>query len=228
MSTFQPLTERQTQVYRFIVDYARKQGKPPTIAEIGRHLGLRSTNSVHKLVVALEAKGRVRRTPHAARGLEIVDDADAPTPFADDPPGVLMLKATEGVGRRARALTSDMAEHPLPRSRRPLVVDPSLLPEDVDLDACIGVVAGDDGMHGIGIYKGDRVIVEEAEWAHIPNGALVAAIFYDLVVVRRFEYANGRLHFHASSKTYTDESPRPDDAEFFVIGRALTVLRSLG
>jgi repressor LexA len=221
------LTERQNQVYEFLRAYVRQQGRPPTIKEVGQALGLRSTNGVHKLLVALEAKGYVRRRPHEARGLELVDDED-PYAFEEEPPGVLMLKQKEGSGRRARVLTSANAQHPLPRSRRSLLVDPALLPDDADLDECLGVVAGDDGMNGAGVRKGDLVVVAEADWRQIRNGSTVAALFDDRLVLRRFELANGRLHFRAADRTYADESARTDDPEFFVVGRALAVMRKLG
>lgn len=218
------LTERQNQVFEFLRDFVRRNGKPPTIKEIGASLGIRSTNGVHKMLVVLETKGYITRTPHEARGIEIVGEE---TYDADEPPGVLMLKLKEGVGRRARLMTSETADHPLPRSRRPLLLDPSLLPDDVDLDECLGVVAGDDGMNGAGVRKGDLVVVEERSWRHVPNGALAAALFYDRVVIRRFEFANDRLHFRSADRTYADESARPDDPEFFVIGRALAMMRPL-
>lgn len=218
------LTERQNQVYEFLRTYVRRSGKPPTIKEIGAHLDIKSTNGVHKMLVVLETKGYINRTKHEARGIEIVDDVG----YADDePPGVLMLKLKEGAGRRARLMTSETADHPLPRSRRPLLLDPSLVPDDVDLDDCLGVIVSDDGMNGAGVRKGDLVIVEEMDWSDIPNGALAAVLFYDHVVVRRFEFVNARLHFRAADRTYADESARPDDAEFFVIGRALAMMREL-
>lgn len=218
------LTERQNQVYEFLRDSIRRNGKPPTIKEVGQSLGISSTNGVHKMLVVLETKGYITRTPHEARGIEIVGEAG----YADDePPGVLMLKLKEGVGRRARLMTSETADHPLPRSRRPLLLDPSLLPDEVDLDDCLGVVVGDDGMNGAGVRKGDLVVVEEMDWRDVPNGSLAAVLFFDKVVVRRFEYVNDRLHFRAADRTYADESVRPDHPEFFVIGRALAMMRTL-
>lgn len=220
------LTERQNQVYEFLRSYVRAQGKPPTIKEIGRHLGIRSTNGVHKMLVALETKGYVKRTPHEARGLEIIGEESA-LAFDDEPPGVLMLKLKEGIGQRARRLMSDNASHPLPRSRRQVLLDPTLLPDDTDLDECLAVVAGDDGMNGAGVRKGDLVIVHEADWRSVPNGALVAVLFFDRLVIRQFELANNRLHFRAADRTYADEAVRTDDPEFFVVGRALSMMRKL-
>ena len=220
------LTQRQDQVFEFIRDAINHNGKPPTIKEIGRGIGVRSTNSVHKMLVVLEKKGYLRRIPNEARGIELLVGEE--TYSAAEPPGVLMLKDVEGTGRRVRKLTAEGAAHPLPRSlRQPLLLDPSLVPEGVDLDGCLGVVAGDDGMNGAGVWKGDLVVVEERPWGEIPNGALVAALFHDRVVIRRFEFANDRLHFRVADRSYADESARPDDQEYFVIGRALVMMRSL-
>lgn len=221
----QRLTERQNQVFEFIRDSVRRNGKPPTFKEIGQNLGISSSNGVHKMMVVLETKGYITRTPHEARGIEIVGEERSYA--ADEPPGVLMLKLKEGVGRRSRLMTSETADHPLPRSRRPLLVDPSLIPEDVDLDDCLGVIASDDGMNGDGIHKGDLVIVEEAHWRDVPDGAVAAILFYDRVVLRRFSRVNDRLRFKPADRTYSEETVRPDDPEFFVIGRALAVMRSL-
>ncbi len=218
------LTERQNQVFEFIRTHIRTVGKPPTIKEIGRGVSIGSTNGVHKMLVVLETKGYITRTPNVARGIDLVGE----DPYASaDLPSVLALKLQEGVGKRARRLTSEAAAHPLPRSRQPLVVDPSLIPDDVDLDDCLGVVASDDGMNGAGVRKGDRVIVEEAAWQDVPNGSLAAVLFYDRVVIRRFEYVNQRLHFRAADRTYADESAGPEDLEYFVIGRALAMMRTL-
>ncbi len=218
------LTERQNQVYEFLRDFVRRRGKPPTIKEVGESLGIKSTNGVHKMLVVLERKGYITRTPNEARGLQIVDDVGL---GGEEPPGVLMLKLTEGAGRRQRKMTSETAEFPLPRSRRPLLVDPGMLPDRVDLEHCVGVVAGDDGMNGEGIRKSDLLVVEECDWRDIPNGATVAVLFYDRLVIRRFEFANNRLHFRAADRSYVDETVRPDDREFFVIGRALAMMRPL-
>ncbi len=218
-----PLTERQTQVFEFIRSYVRSEGRPPTLAEIGRGLHIASSNGVHRLVVALEAKGYVTLRPNEARGLSLADDEGT----GGEAPSVLMLKASEGAGKRTRPLTSDIAEHPLPRSRRTLVVDPSLLDDDTDLESCIGVGAGDDGLLGDGIRKGDLLVVEEAEWTHIPTGALVAVLFYNRVVARRFEHVNGRLHFRVSNRTFSDQNARADDPEFFVLGRVVAMMRRL-
>lgn len=221
------LTERQNQVYEFLRVYIGTNGKPPTIKEIGTHLGIRSTNGVHKMIVALEKKGYLRRARHEARGISLIGGEHDPFSDEGEVPGIPLLKMKEGAGRRARPLTSETAEFPLPRSRQQLMVDPKLLPEDIELEALLIVTAGDDGMSLNGIRKGDVLVVEEMDPYDLPPRALVAVLLYDRLVIRQLEVANRRFHFRSPDRTYSDESADPDDTGTFVIGRVLAVMRRL-
>ena len=211
------LTERQNQVFEFIRSHARDAGRPPTIVEIGRHLGLRSSNGVHKLLVALEAKRYIERVRHEARGITIVDDDAPASAFDDGPPSVFM----------PRTVSSAVAARPLLRGRQPVLVDPRVLPRGVALDDCLALFVGDDGMNGDGIRKSDIVVVEEIGWSDIPNGTTVAVLFDTRVAVRRFEAVNGRLHFRASDKTYRDETFDPKDDSCYVVGAVRALMRGL-
>lgn len=222
------LTERQNQVYEFLRVYIRTNGKPPTIKEIGTHLSIRSTNGVHKMIVALEKKGYIRRARHEARGISLVGGEHDPFSDEGEVPGIALLKMKEGAGRRARALTSETADYPLPRSRQQLMVDPKLLPDDAELESLLIVTAGDDGMSQEGIWKGDVLVVEEMDPFDLPPRALIAVLFYDRLVIRRFEVANRRFHFRSPDRTYSDESADPDDTGYFVLGKVLAVMRKLG
>ena len=217
MAVRERLTERQNQVFEFIRAHVRDAGRPPTIAEIGGQLGLRSTNGVHKLLVALEAKGYIERVRHEARGITLLDD-DAPVfAFDDGPPSVFM----------PRAVTSAVAERPLARGRVQILVEPRILARGVVLDDCLAVIVGDDGMNADGIRKGDVVVVEEAAWTDIPNATPVVVLFDDRVVVRRFDAANGRLHFRAPDKTYRDEIFDPADDRCYVVGPVRALMRKV-
>lgn len=63
------LTARQEQVLRFIVEYLRKEGAPPTLQEIGEALGIRSLRGVTDHLEALERKGYIERLSGSARGI---------------------------------------------------------------------------------------------------------------------------------------------------------------
>ncbi|MBI4892568.1 MAG: hypothetical protein HY821_18225 [Acidobacteria bacterium] len=73
------LTDRQQQIYDFILDFRRSNGCSPSIPEIQRHFGIRSPNGVAGHLHALEAKGMIRR---AERGSRQIDVAQATPPAA--------------------------------------------------------------------------------------------------------------------------------------------------
>lgn len=58
-------------VYNFIAGQIAVNGEAPTIAEIGREFELRSSASVHQILVKLEGQGRIKRS-RRHRGIEIV------------------------------------------------------------------------------------------------------------------------------------------------------------
>lgn len=68
------LTDRQQDVVTFIRAHGRLKGYPPTIREIGKALGIRSTNGVNDHLVALEKKGVIRRDPKVSRGIVVLED----------------------------------------------------------------------------------------------------------------------------------------------------------
>lgn len=67
------LTRRQGVIYAWVVRYMAKNGIPPTLREIGKANGIRSTNGVNDHLRALERKGAIVRGDMIARGIRLVD-----------------------------------------------------------------------------------------------------------------------------------------------------------
>src|SRR3954453_7929218 len=65
----EPLTDRQKAVLEFISQSIEAQGYPPTLREIGEHMGIRSTNGVNDHLRALEKKGYLEREDLKSRAL---------------------------------------------------------------------------------------------------------------------------------------------------------------
>ena len=80
------LTQRQALALDTIRESIAKRGFPPTLRELARVLGIKSTNGVSDHLHALERKGHVRRS-RTARGIEIVSQRD------DDAARELLIKA---------------------------------------------------------------------------------------------------------------------------------------
>jgi repressor LexA len=61
----------QRQIYEFIVGFIETEGRPPTIREIGRALGIASTSHVTHYLRMLEKEGSIRREPKKSRGIKL-------------------------------------------------------------------------------------------------------------------------------------------------------------
>ncbi len=66
------LTDRQQQIWNFLVEYVDGHGYPPTVREIGEEVGLASPSTVHAHLANLERAGLLRRDPTKPRALELI------------------------------------------------------------------------------------------------------------------------------------------------------------
>src|SRR3954469_20151445 len=66
------LTKRQKAIWEFLVGYVDSHGYPPTVREIGEHVGLASPSTVHAHLANLERAGLLRRDPPKPRPLELI------------------------------------------------------------------------------------------------------------------------------------------------------------
>jgi len=211
------LTQRQNEAYEFIRGYMDQHRKPPTMQEIGDALGIASTNGVYKLLRALEKKNWIKREKHAARGIQLVEEEQDPFGMGGGLPSLPIVSRTP----------SDQPEQLRDRPRGTLSVDDRLLRKAEDPDACLLGQAGDDGMNGDGIYKGDLLLIEEVKRENLGNGALVAALLEEKLIPREFHFANNRIHLRPADRHYTEETYPPDHPGCYVIGRVLGLIRTL-
>ena len=70
----QKLSERQTNILKFIRRYVLEHGYPPTIREIGKAVGISSTSVVKYNLDKLQSLGRLSRMDDVARGLRLTKD----------------------------------------------------------------------------------------------------------------------------------------------------------
>lgn len=75
--TARPLTGQQLNVLRFVEDFLRDRGFPPTLREIAAALGLASINAVRGHLAALERKGYIVRDAEKARSIRVVHSPSA-------------------------------------------------------------------------------------------------------------------------------------------------------
>lgn len=66
-------TQRQIETLRAVHDHVVERGFAPSLREIGKAMGIRSTNGVNDHLRALERKGLIVCAPHAARSLAVTE-----------------------------------------------------------------------------------------------------------------------------------------------------------
>ena len=66
------LTRKQLELLMFINERLKEEGVPPSFEEMKDALNLQSKSGVHRLIVALEERGFLRRMPNRARALEVI------------------------------------------------------------------------------------------------------------------------------------------------------------
>jgi len=166
----QKLTDRQRAVLDYIETSIQDRGYPPTLREIGNHLGIRSTNGVNDHLRALERKGYLTREDMKSRTLRLVrspagDALEAAVPLArtpandsdpsDDYLDDLDIVEIPIVGRVAAGSLTEAIEHPEDSVR----VDRMLLGRagrDV-----FGLRIQGESMIEAGIHNGDFVFVRK-------------------------------------------------------------------
>lgn len=146
------LTPQEHRTLQFIRRHLAEHGYAPSLEEIGAAIGVRSRGSVHRYVSRLQDKGYLRRAPHGARALEVLDGPG-------DPAGSLPLLGRIAAGRPIEAIpgqdTLNLADFLLGPDRYALQV--------------VG-----DSMIEAGILDGDTVVVRQQDRAE--DGDIVVAL----------------------------------------------------
>ncbi|WP_254473978.1 transcriptional repressor LexA [Bartonella sp. B1098] len=66
------LTCKQYELLLFIHNHIKETGVPPSFEEMKNALELSSKSGIHKLIIALEQRGFIRRLPNRARAIEVI------------------------------------------------------------------------------------------------------------------------------------------------------------
>ena len=157
-------TDRQLAILEFIQRYRGDRGVSPTLEEIAQHFGVTKV-TIYDHIRQLEKKGAIRKVPHLARSLEILDEEflGASAPAEVEPTLPVSLRGSIAAGTGIEAIenpeTIDLAE---------------MLPPGSESYAL--QVRG-NSMIDDGIHDGDLVLVERRQDAS--NGEVVVAIIGD-------------------------------------------------
>ena len=227
MSSAAALTPIQARIRRFIEDFGRRSGHPPSYREIADAVGLASLSSVSLHMRSLEKKGYLIREPGRPR-TAVIRPADAvpvrPAPSqAARPADAGALRSAALVPLAGRVAAGE-----------PILSGEQVLPADSAEDAFVlpRQLVGEgelfmlrvsgDSMIGAGITHGDLVVIREQEDAE--NGDIVAALIDGMEIegtVKTLKRSDGHTWLMPQNPAYT---PILGDTAT-IVGKLVAVLR---
>lgn len=234
------LTQRQFQLLKFIDDYQRQHGVPPSFDEMRAALKLRSKSGIHRLISGLEERGYVRRLPYRARALEVVRA-----------PGSLSAEMTAAAAELAGAGPSNVVQGRFRRPKRepvlPGVSGKSTLPlygriaagtpiEALSDQSTVlevpGLLMGEgehyvlqvvgDSMVEAGIQDGDFVVIKRCDAAD--SGDIVVALIEEReATLKRLRRRGASIALEAANPNYETRIFGPHQVR--VQGRLVGLMR---
>jgi repressor LexA len=213
-----PLTRRQRAVLDTIDQSVTASGRPPTLREIGRRLGIASTNGVRDHLQALIEKGYLSRDERSARGLRVIhlDDSDE--------------------ARRGSRLSAGRNVIQVPVLGRVAAGQPVLAEQNVEqylsMDKSI-VRDGDvfalrvqgDSMRDAGIMDGDYVFVRQQATAQPRD--IVVALIGEETTVKRFVPAGDTIRLEPENPAHQPLVFARSDPRLNIVGKVSAVLRTI-
>jgi repressor LexA len=212
------LTQRQREIYDFVVSYADRHGYPPTVREIGEAVGLASPSTVHAHLANLERAGYLRRDPTKPRALELVRRERAV-------PAPLLPVGAEAEVHVLPLLGEIAAGGPLLAEEN--IEDHLAVPEPLSRggEEFLLRVKG-DSMVEAGILHGDYVVVRRQQTAR--DGDVVVALAgqdeaADEATVKRFFRESGRIRLQPENASM--EPLYPEHVR--ILGKVIGVFRQI-
>jgi repressor LexA len=192
------LTDQERQVLDYLVEYLRSNTYQPSIREIGRTFGIKSTKTVSELLQSLADKGWVERDPSRSRGVRLL-----------------------GVELQTHAISVPM--HTSHTSEGLGAVNGLDLDRRIASRGTYLIVMPDEALKASGIQKADLLLVEPVDAGLLDAGDIVLAVAGGMPVVRRYNDSPApRLESDDASST-----PVLVGTGTMIQGRVISVVRRL-
>jgi len=196
---------REAQVLSYIKKEVDRCNYPPSVREIGRAVGIRSTSTVHSCLASLESKGYIRRGSALPRAIEILDQVrDNSSQRCLYAPIVGRITA----GQPVLAEENRESYFPLP-------------PEIAQGENMFVLRVQGNSMSGAGIQDGDFVVVRRQNTAQ--NGEIVAAMLDHEATVKRFYLETDGIRLQPENDSYGPIISK----EVEILGKVVALYRRL-
>lgn len=175
-----PLTEKQQQVYNFLVK-EMSGGFPPTVREICASIGIKSTSTVHAILNVLEESEYIVRDPRNSRAIRI--NGDYPASMVP-----LIGKITAGKPILAVEEIEDYIPYP-----------------SKDADGLFALKVVGLSMRDAGILDGDIIVADKNRPCR--NGDIVVGMDGDSATVKRLLIKDGTIIYMPENPDFSPIYP---------------------
>lgn len=192
------------EVLEFINRYNDENGFPPTVREICKELGIKSTATVYDYINRLRAMGHLNKAENKKRAVAVRNSGSVNVP----------LVGTVTAGQPILATENYEGYYTLPSS-------------EFKGDLFMLTVKG-DSMIEAGILNGDKIVVRKQESAE--NGDIVVAMFNDGVedgaTVKRYFKRDGKIVLHPENSELSD-FVLDEENNVQILGKVIGLMRSM-
>ena len=231
------LTRKQLELLLFINERLKEEGVPPSFEEMKEALNLQSKSGVHRLIVALEERGFLKRLPNRARALEVIKLPDSHSPSLSTKRQGFTPNVIQGTLGRVKPMPASNDGSPraaiIPMMGRIAAGVPisaiqdhtaniAVPPEMLGGGEHFALEVKGDSMIDAGIFDGDTVIIRKGDVAH--NGEIVVALVDDEeATLKRLRRKGDSIALEAANPNYETRIFGPDRIR--VQGRLVGLLR---
>jgi repressor LexA len=232
------LTRKQLELLLFINSRLKEDGVPPSFEEMKDALNLQSKSGVHRLIVALEERGFLKRMPNRARALEVIKLPESHSPSLQPKrngftPSV--IEGNLGKGKSPSPVANDTAQRMsfVPLMGRIAAGVPISAIQDHTANLAIppdmlgsgehfALEVKGDSMIDAGIFDGDTVLIRKGDTA--VNGEIVVALVDDEeATLKRLRKKGDSIALEAANPAYETRIFGPDRVN--VQGKLVGLLR---
>jgi repressor LexA len=232
------LTSKQKELLLFINGRLQETGVPPSFDEMKEALELKSKSGIHRLIMALEERGFIRRLPHRARALEVIRLPEGLVEGPRDNVRGFVPSVIEGGGRRPQPPAAGPSEAgagymSVPMMGRIAAGVPISAIQDhtYNIPVSTSFISGGehfalevkgDSMIEAGIYDGDTVVIKRGDSAD--NGDIVVALVdNEEATLKRLRRRGASIALEAANPAYETRIFGPDRVA--IQGKLVALLR---
>ncbi|QAY96265.1 repressor LexA [Methylovirgula ligni] len=233
------LTRKQSELLRFINERLKETGVPPSFDEMKEALDLRSKSGIHRLILALEERGFIRRLPNRARALEVLRLPESTTPATHGRGRKFSPEVIEGnLGKVRPVLPADEEDErismvAIPVMGRIAAGTPitalqtrshtiSLPPDMLSTGEHYALEVRGDSMIEAGIFDADTVVIRRQETAE--TGDIVVALIDDEeATLKRLRKRGASVALEAANPAYETRIFGPDRVR--IQGKLVSLIR---